>query len=177
MLFPDEDPRSRGLEAFTIVRFEPARSADPPRSSGMAGTSTSSTFCDALRVATVSAFWFVSSTRAFSLSAKPSGKRPEDRRRNSAASVGNWAEYFLKRAFHFFSARLPASRASQRARTASGISNGGYGQPMAWRVAAISSAPSGAPCAAPVLAFFGAPLAMTVLQQMRVGRDFDPGLP
>jgi hypothetical protein len=41
---------------------------------------------------------------------------------------------------------------------------------MAARVAAISSAPSGAPWAAPVLAFFGAPLAMVVLQQIRVGR-------
>ena len=40
---------------------------------------------------------------------------------------------------------------------------------MFLRVAATSSAPSGAPCAAPVFAFFGAPFAMIVFRQMSVG--------
>ena len=53
----------------------------------------------------------------------------------------------------------------------SGISKAGYFQPMFSRVAAISSTPRGAPCAAPVFAFFGAPFAMTVLQQINVGRE------
>src|SRR6185503_15324744 len=93
-------------------------------------------------------------------------------KRVSAASAGNSFEYFLRSEVHFFSALLPASRASQPARTASGISKGGYGQPIAARVAATSSAPSAAPCAAPVFAFFGAPLAIMVLQQIRLGRLF-----
>src|ERR1051326_5055209 len=166
-------PGATDFEALTMVRFEPVRSAEPPRSSGSSGTRTSSTFCDALRVARVSPLEFRSSMRDATRSSNSVGRAAAMRRWNSAGSVGNSLEYFLKSDGHFYSALAPVSPAARPARTASGISKGGYGQPMAVRVAATSSPPKADPCAAPVLAFLGAPFAMTVLQQMSVGRLFE----
>ncbi|MDT4863307.1 hypothetical protein FQZ97_980050 [compost metagenome] len=64
---------------------------------------------------------------------------------------------------------MPAALASQAAYTSFGIANGAWGQPRASRVSLISSAPSGSPWALAVLARFGLPLPMVVLQQIRVG--------
>src|ERR1051325_10278848 len=149
-------PGATDFEALTMVRFEPVRSAAPPRSAGSIGTRTSSTCCDALRVARVSPLEFRSSMRDATRSSNSVGRAAALRRWDSADAVGNSLEYFLKSEVHFFSALAPVSRASQPARTASGISKGGYGQPRAVRVASTSSAPKADPCAAPVLAFLGA---------------------
>ena len=65
--------------------------------------------------------------------------------------------------------RAPSLR--QPSSTGSGTSNGWYGQPSPSRAAAISSAPSGAPCAFSVPCRFGAPKPMTVRQAISDGRS------
>ena len=67
MWLPESVPGETVFEAFTMVRLEPVRSAEPPTSSGSAGTRASSTFCDALRVAMVSAFGVVSASSAWTV--------------------------------------------------------------------------------------------------------------
>jgi hypothetical protein len=113
------------FEAFTRVRLEPARSAEPPISSGNSGTSTSSAFCEALRVATVSAFDSDSLTSASARAPKSWGNPPAMRRRNSSASFGYWLSYAAKSFFQRRSAAAPCFFASQPAYTGCGMSNGG----------------------------------------------------
>ena len=96
-----------------MVRFDPVRSAEPPTSSGRSGFRLSSTFCEALRVAIVSALRCVSAISARTWSSKPAGSSPATRRWNSAASAGKRTAYSSNSFLHLRSARLPAARASQ----------------------------------------------------------------
>ena len=109
--------------------------------------------------------------RSATCSRQSAGSSPAMRRSNSAARSGCCLrvrrELLVPLALR--ASRRARARPSPR-RSLSGISNGGCFQPRFSRVAATSSSPSGAPCAAPVFAFFGAPLPITVLQQMSVGR-------
>ena len=162
---PDANPT-------TSSGWNPSRSADPPISSGSTGASASIAFCEALRVAIVSALRVhVFEQLAAQCCRQRAGSSPAMRRRNSAAFSGCAA---CVAAQAFVPLRLdaaPRARArSSRRRRAAGFRTADAVQPRLSRVAATSSAPSGAPCAAPVFAFFGAPFAITVLQQMSVGR-------
>jgi hypothetical protein len=66
------------------------RSAEPPISSGKKPASVSSAFCDALRVAMVSALASVSFSSASAFAWKSSGSSPDMRRRNTTAASGCW---------------------------------------------------------------------------------------
>ena len=148
------------------------RSAEPPSNSGMAGPSASRTFCEALRVARLSA------------SALHRGEQVLEDRRVVRCRAGRWCGVAARgrardgRGDSLRSARStsPACRdrgalASHESRTSSGTSNGGCvpAQRLARRRRS-PSAPSGSPCALAVPAVFGAPLPIAVLQQISVGR-------
>ena len=160
-----------GREPDQFVRFEPVRSADPPKSSGSAGASPSSAFCEPLRVATVSAFALVFSTSARTCSGHPAGSSPAMRRRNCSARSGAAARYCAKlvvprrlerRALY---ARVPGLvHPPAASRTADAASRSPRASPRppsrrARRRALRGCSPlSERPCA------------ITVLQQMRLGR-------
>ena len=61
------------------VRFDPARSAEPPTSSGSDLPNTSSAFCEALRVAMVSAFAIASSIARCAVNSQVAGSTPRTR--------------------------------------------------------------------------------------------------
>src|ERR1039457_3329146 len=157
------------LQPVQLVRLEPVRSAEPPRNSGNAGTKALMAFCEALRVAMVSAFSLVLAIASAACDAQLAGNSPLIRRSNSAASFGNAARYSANLLFHNFSRPAPLVRASHASYTCLGISNGGYFQPMNSRVAATSASPSAAPCTSWLSALLGEPMPMMVLQQIRVG--------
>jgi hypothetical protein len=102
--------------------------------------------------------------------AKPLGNSPFSRRASSAANSGCAALYDATRARHAASASTPAALASQAEYAASGTTKGSCGQARAARVAWISSAPSGSPCALALPLRVGAPLPMLVRQTTSVGR-------
>ena len=105
------------------VLLDGVRSAEPSSSSGMTGTSTSSTISLALRVATVGG-----SATSFSLSlrmtsASPGGRlRSITRRMNSLRSASGLASKRLSQSALALAPCLPTLR--QAASTSSGISNG-----------------------------------------------------
>ena len=70
------------------VKLEPVKSAEPPKNSGNVGAKAAITFCEALRVAMVSAFSFVAAINASDACFQLAGKSPAIRRLNSAASAG-----------------------------------------------------------------------------------------
>ena len=103
---------------------------------------------------------------------RSAGSSPAMRRRNSR---GELREGLFVGGEALVPVAAPAAaparaRVPGRRRPPSGTSNGGWVQPIAARVAATSSSPSGAPCALAVPACFGDPLPITVLQQIRLGR-------
>ena len=120
----------------------------------------------------VSALASISFMSASTRAAKSDGSSPARGGGIRAASAGYSFSYPANSRFQRRSALAPRLRASQPSYTCFGISNGGCRQPIASRVAATSFSPSGAPCAAPVLALVGAPFAITVLAQISVGRVF-----
>ena len=91
---------------------------------------------------------------------------------NSAANSGCAFWYAANLSFQADSNCAPLAVASHAALMSAGITNGSAVQFNAARVAAISSAPSAAPCTSCVPCLLGEPLPITVLQQMSVGLPF-----
>ncbi len=151
---------------LTKVRLDPVRSAEPPTSSGVAGTSASSAFWLDWRVASfglVSAM-LLPSARA-TASCQPSGSLPSSARSNSARMLLCASRFSQAR-------RAPAPRlpaACQRSYRSAGMVNGGSVQPSAAFAPAASVAPSAEPCTAAVPALVGAPKPMMVRQAISVG--------
>ena len=100
------------------------------------------------------------------VSSKLAGSLPAMRRSNSRVGRPMRQTRFSQSA-RGAAPRVPASR--QADMMSSGITKGGESQFSAWRVAAISSSPSGEPCAALVPALVGAPKPMVVLAAISVG--------
>ena len=92
------------------VLFEPARSAEPPHSSGNTGAIALSTWPEAARVAMA-----LSSSKVGSAASQPSGRRLSVRRSSSAAPSGLAAFHASKRASQC--ARYCATRCAARSRT------------------------------------------------------------
>ncbi len=84
---PSRSKRRLGV-LLVLVRFEPVRSAEPPSISGKAAVKASSAICEALREATVSAFWSAAMTVSTTVWVKLRGKAPFMRRCSSLASSG-----------------------------------------------------------------------------------------
>ncbi len=150
-----------------VVLFEPARSAEPPHSSGSTGPSAWSTLPEAARVATALP---VSNTgRA---SSQPSGSRPATTRSNSAARSGRAPRHLSIRLSQAACASAPRSRAPRVwARTSSATSKDFSGsKPRTRLVAATSSSPRAEPWDASVFRAFGAGQAMMVRMAMMDGR-------
>ena len=150
---------------FTKVRLEPVRSADPPISSGIAGTSASRHFWLDWRVAS---FGLLSAKPCFSAATaswKFSGSRPATTRSNSARML--WRARRFSQDRRALAPRPPI--ACQRCRRSSGMVKGGSCQPSASFAAAASCGPSGEPCTAAVPALCGAPRPMIVPQAIIVG--------
>src|SRR3972149_3685759 len=116
------------LQQVQLVRLEPVRSAEPPRNSGSTGARALIAFCEALRVAMVSAFSLVFAIASAACATQFAGRSPLIRRSNSAASFGKAALYSANLLFHNFSRPSPLVRASHAWYTCGGISNGGYFQ-------------------------------------------------
>ena len=77
------------LEPDHNVKLEPAKSAEPPNSSGKIAPKASIVFCEALREAMLSPFSWQACINAFAFSSKSLGKSPLITRRSySAASSG-----------------------------------------------------------------------------------------
>src|SRR3972149_6799174 len=100
------------LQPVQLVRLEPVRSAEPPRNSGSAGARALIAFCEALRVAMVSAFSLVLAIASAACVFQLADSSPLTRRSNSAASFGNAALYSANLLFHSFSRPAPLVRAS-----------------------------------------------------------------
>ena len=73
---------------LVFVRFEPVRSAEPPSISGKAAVNASSASCEALRLATVSAFSCAAITVSTAVCVNTRGSSPRMRRSSSRASSG-----------------------------------------------------------------------------------------
>ena len=154
-----------GLDHGEVGAGEVGRAAEQLRQHR---PSASSAFCEALRVATVSALRRLRDDGAGAPRAKSCGSSPFMRRSNSAASSGCCA-VAANSALHFFR-RFAAPRAHpSRRRRPRDLERRRTASPCACARAATSSAPSAAPCAAPWWPLFGAPLPMIVLQQISVG--------
>ena len=150
-----------------VVLLEPARSAEPPHSSGMIGASALITLPLAERVATP----FASAGNTGSASASPSGSvRPLIRWSSASASGLAWdhAAYCSSQAAP--AAEPRSSRARVWSSTSSEMSKVRSGsKPSTFLVAATSSSPRALPWAAPVPWAFGAGQAMTVSSTIRLG--------
>ena len=143
-----------------VVLLEPARSADPPHSSGMSGAIALITWPDAARVATPLA----SAGKVGSASSSPSGSsRPFIRNSSAACSAWSAAQASYCRS-HSAPHALPRSSSDRVcSRTSSGTSKVRAGsKPSTSLVAATSSSPSAEPCAASVFWALGAGQAMIV---------------
>ncbi len=161
-------PSGRNDEVLSIVvLFEPARSAEPPHSSGMTAPSACSTLPDAARVATALP---VSNDGRWS--SQPSGSSPAAIRSNSAACSGRVERQSANPFSHSFLRSRPWSRAARVcASTSSGTSKDFSGsKPRTRLVAATSSSPSAEPCAASVFWALGAGQAMIERIAMNEGR-------
>ncbi len=131
-----------------------------------------STFCDALRVATASRDCAELRHRREQrcprsrAAARRHAALELGRQRRMRGAVGGEARRPLGLARRRQLARVPPRARGRRAsRTARAV------QPIASRVCAISSAPSGSPCALAVPARPGEPLPMVVRQTISVGRS------
>src|SRR5471032_1519326 len=110
-------PERRATHSFQLVRFEPVRSAEPPRNSGRDDASAWMAFWLALRVAMFSFFSTQEAIAAARAASNAAGRSPFIRRVNSAASAGNCALYDANSAFQSASRLAPAAFASQAAYT------------------------------------------------------------
>src|SRR5665648_402659 len=158
--------RNDGSPSMEVL-LEPARSADPPHSSGRTVASALSTLPDADRVATA-----FPAGNTGSASVQPTGRlRTAIRSKSSARSV--WLVRHSVNAWsHCACARLPRSvTARARASTSSSTWNCCSGsKPSSSLMAATSGAPSAEPCTAPVFFLVGAGQPMIVRREMIDGR-------
>ena len=163
-LRPARSSAEKSVDEAMTVLFEPARSAEPPMTSGRASASCWITASDCLRVATAEPGSNDGGSSATSLG--------DHQRSNSATRSGSDPAASSTRPSHSTRAAMPRSIAERKnSYTSSGTANGGSSHPMPSLVAAISSAPSGEPCAFAVSTLVGAPKPMWVLHEMMVGRS------
>ncbi len=150
-----------------VVLFDPARSAEPPHSSGSTGPRACSTLPEAARVATA-----LPSSNTGRASSQPSGSSPLPTRSKRAARSGSVARHSAIRLSQAACASAPRSSAPRVClRTSSVTSKDCSGsKPTTRLVAAISSAPSAEPWEASVFCAFGAGQAMIVRIAMIEGR-------
>ena len=145
---------------FIVVSLLPARSAEPPHSSGSTGASAFSTCPEAFRVASPLA----SAGKLGQAPAQPSGSRRAASRSSSAARSGLAAAQAAKRRVPL--GVRPLAPVGHLAGVRHGSSSAGKltagSKPRIRLVLATSSAPSAAPCAAPVFCASGAGQAMMV---------------
>ncbi len=150
-----------------VVLFEPARSAEPPHSSGTTAPRAWSTLPDAARVATA-----LPGSNTGTASSQPAGSSPLLTRSNVAARSGFSPRQAAIRLSQAACASAPRSRAARVcASTSSATSKLCSGsKPRRRLVAATSSSPSAEPCEASVFRAFGAGQAMMVRIAMIEGR-------
>ncbi len=148
--------------------FEPARSAEPPHSSGITAPSAWSTLPDADRVATP-----LPASKTGIFSSQPLGSSPLATRSYSAARSGLLSRHCWKDFSHTARAAWPFSSAlrvcSMTSSETSKVFSGS--KPMTRLVAATSSSPSAEPWAASVFCAFGAGQAMIERIAMKEGRS------
>ena len=150
-----------------VVLLLPARSAEPPQSSGSTLTSSLSTAPEARRVAVP----LVSGGNEGSTDVQPSGRRRADSRSSSAARSGFCPRQAAKDSSQSACSFLPRSatlRACATASSSAGKFTSGL-NPRMRLVLATSSAPSAAPWASPVFCASGAGQAMIVRSAMNDG--------
>ena len=152
---------------FMVVLLLPARSAEPPQSSGSTPARADSTAPEAARVAIG-----VPAGKLGRESVQPSGSRPAAIRASRAARSGFASRHASKvvvqaacaSAPRRTTSRLWASTSSSTWKVASGS------RPMTSLVARISAAPRAEPCEAPVSCAWGAGQAITVRSTTNEGR-------
>src|SRR6266487_5528824 len=152
---------------FIVVLLLPARSAEPPHSSGSTGASAVRISPEAFRVAIPLA----SAGNSGSTAAQPSGNRRADSRASSSARSGLAAAQAANVSSHSARTRLARSatmRACATVSSSAGNDTSGS-NPRLRLVAATSSAPRAEPCASPVFCLVGAGQAMIVRRAMRDG--------
>ncbi len=149
-----------------VVLFDPARSAEPPHSSGTTAPSACSTLPEAARVAMPLP---VSKTGIFS--SQPVGSWPLLMRSNSAARSALLSRHSWKVFSHSALAWRPRSRASRVWPSTSSETSKVFSgsKPRTRLVAATSSSPSAEPCAASVFWALGAGQAMIERIAMKDG--------
>lgn len=149
-----------------LVLFEPVRSAEPPMVSGTAPLITSSAISDDLRVAT-----FACRRRASSCSRRSRHRSSAARHRVAALELAALGSVGTGRTDFPGGAGLHARCAggTPGVDDIGGNLEDGESQPKNFRAPAISSAPSGEPCALLVPALVRAPKPMVVLQAIIVG--------
>ena len=162
--FDEADSGRKDGSPFMRVLFEPARSAEPPHSSGSTEAMAQSTWPDAERVATA-----LPSSKTGSAASQPSGSFPAWRRSSRAAPSGLAALHASKRSSQ--SRRNAAARSAARARTAatasSSTANMASGSaPRASFRPDRASAPSFAPWMPPVFCLPGVGQPMMVRTAM-----------
>src|SRR5262249_18508010 len=143
-----------------VVSLLPARSAEPPQSSGNTGASAFSTLPDADRVAIGPSL----GANDGSASDHPDGSALAASRSSKARLDGLASAHLAKFSSHAARGSLPGSappRARANASSSTGKSTAGS-KPSISLVAAASGAPSADPCASPVFCLFGAGQPMTV---------------
>ena len=152
---------------FGVVLLDPARSAEPPHSSGRTGAIAVRISPEALRVATP----FGSASYVGSASAQPSGSVRVDIRSKSALPSGFFAAQASYSSCQAACSSRPRSTSDRVwASTSSETSNVWSGsKPRTFLVAATSSSPRAEPCASPVFWALGAGQAMIVRSTIRLG--------
>ena len=153
---------------FIVVLLLPARSAEPPHSSGSTGARAFSTSPEALRVAMPLASGREGRQRPVQPVRQPPGGQPVQQRGPLRVGAGPARR---SASSHSACSRLPRS-ATLRACATSASSTGNVtsgSKPRIRLVAATSSAPSAEPCALPVFCLFGAGQPMMVRSAMMEG--------
>src|SRR5215469_15217471 len=143
-----------------VVSLLPARSAEPPQSSGSTGASALRTLPEADRVATGPSAGENDGSEA----AHPAGRARVERRSSSAERAGLAADHLARLSSHAALANLPRSATSRALATASSSTGNATAgsKPRISLVAATSAAPKAEPCAAPVFCLVGAGQPMIV---------------
>ncbi len=150
-----------------VVLLEPARSAEPPQSSGRVSASALITVPEATRVAIP----FSSAGKAGTLLSQPSGRVRVCSRSNRAVSAEGLRAHAAYAVSHSACAAFPRSTARRVCSiTPAGTSKVWSGsKPSTFLVAATSSAPRAEPWALPVFWASGAGHAMIVWSTMKLG--------
>ena len=149
---------------FIVVSLLPARSADPPHSSGSTGASSFKICPEAFLVATP----FSLAGKTGSASAQPSGSSLARSRASSLLRPGLADDHAANESSQAACSCLPRSatlRACATSSSQAGKDTSGS-KPRTRLVAATSSAPSAEPCAAPVSCLSGAGQPMMVRRPM-----------